>query len=375
MTENISALDSTYVIDGVRQALTPRQMLAEELEFPFPNSGENPPAGIIDDESPEVGISQAPAECADIDGYLSAVLSQKRVFPLPFAVDYTRNLLSSTLIDSIWRQGHFGLGDLCVTAEWTWNDAGTGNMAAFYSSVRALAEHIDALGVKLRDYGLKEGECSLKVGTFVRRYAAVREELFPGQPFGTVSPHAGAASSPRTLVDCEKSWLIYIPFDTAPYNLASSLFAQATLRRTPSPSTVPDTDYFQDCYEVVREFVEDGIVLAGATVGEGGLMAAMSSMCGRQAGIVADLSDIMRSSGEHDEVKLLFSELPGVVIQVRDMDFDYVDAELTLQDVAFYPIGNPSKDCRGVCIRTSDKSGIQNILESLLRAQCGEGED
>ena len=56
-----------------------------------------------------------------------------------------------------------------------------------------------------------------------------------------------------------------------------------------------DSDYFIDCYEVVREFVEDGVVVSGVTSCRGGLMNALSELAGANSGIRADLSGIIRS--------------------------------------------------------------------------------
>ena len=71
-------------------------------------------------------------------------------------------------------------------------------------------------------------------------------------------------------------------------------------------------------------------------------------------------------------VRLLFSEVPGAIIQVRDADFDYIDAEFILQDVAYFPLGHPSADGE-LHLASSAKTGIQTILESLM--QNAEGED
>jgi len=82
---------------------------------------------------------------------------------------------------------------------------------------------------------------------------------------------------------------------------------------------------------------------------------------------------VMRAGQEQDPVRILFSEVPGVVVQINDADFDYLDAELLLQDVAFYPLGHPDPDRTDVRVKASAKSGIQTILESLIRN--AEGED
>ena len=83
----------------------------------------------------------------------------------------------------------------------------------------------------------------------------------------------------------------------------------------------------------------------------------------------------MTATGEKNIIRILFAEIPGVIIQVRDSDFDYLDAELLLQDVAYYPLGHPLRNGGELSVRSSEKTGIQNILESLIRNQCGEGED
>ena len=51
------------------------------------------------------------------------------------------------------------------------------------------------------------------------------------------------------------------------------------------------------------------------------------------------------------------------------------DAELLLQDVAFYPLGHPVLNGGAVRVKSSAKTGIQNILASLVQRQGGEGED
>ena len=72
-------------------------------------------------------------------------------------------------------------------------------------------------------------------------------------------------------------------------------------------------------------------------------------------------------------VRLLFSEVPGVVVQIRDMDFDYLDAELLLQDVAYFPLGHPSVRSTAVRVKKSVKNGLHTILDALM--QKAEGED
>ena len=123
---------------------------------------------------------------------------------------------------------------------------------------------------------------------------------------------------------------------------------------------------------------ETGVLVgvgAGCGVGCGaGCGVGCGAGCGVGCGVGcgADISDLMQACGETDPVRIFFSEVPGAVIQVRDSDFDYIDAEFLLQDVAYYPLGHPTADGR-LHLCTAAKTGIQTILESLM--QNAEGED
>ena len=136
---------------------------------------------------------------------------------------------------------------------------------------------------------------------------------------------------------------------------------------------IADPDYFIDCYEVVRELVEDGIVMAGVTVADGGLITAASRMCDG-TGMNMDIKGIMSSYQEEDRSRVLFGEVPGVLIQVSDENYDYVDSQLLLQDIAYYPMGHPSAKGSGLAVSETGKNGVADILASLL-GHATEGED
>ena len=52
---------------------------------------------------------------------------------------------------------------------------------------------------------------------------------------------------------------------------------------------------------------------------------------------------------------------------------DYLDAQLLLQDVAYYPLGKPSP-AGGVSLDESTPATVAGILASLIH-QASEGED
>lgn len=325
MDEKISALYSEYVIDGMTQEITPVRMLGGEDRRGYVH--------IID-------------ESVDPDPFLK----DYQTFPVAFAALKTRMTMSIALIDALWKDGHFRMGNLNIGASWCWNEDRLGNMAAFYFSVKALADYCDELGLDIReyDYSRAEDACSVDVSVGVDSSDGSGGE----KPFSIDNPWLGlSAKYPFTTCCDPKSWIIYVPFETE--------------------WGTDDPDYFIDCYELVRELVEDGIILSGCTV-SGGLGPSLEKYV-LKTGAAVRLAEIKNYFEQRDSGRILSDDVPGVLFQIRDTDYDYIDAEFLLQDVAYFPLGNPKGG--SLYFDMTDKSGIQTILESLISSQSSEGED
>lgn len=375
MTEKTSALHAVYVIDGVRQEYTPAQLLDAVTE----PEGRHPAAAAPElravDESLDPVFRGGDPDPERIDAYLEAVSCARKRIPTAESDAHARLCVATALTDAVWRSGRFRLCDLRLEAVWHWDDRPVGARAAFYESVRAAADYADALGLRFSGYRYVRTTAPSEL-LFRLRIARDAEEenyAFVSEPFRSEHPVLGTRRAcPAVLAPDPQSWVFYIPFDTADFRLGGSLLAQECgIGGGPAPQ-VTDADYFQDCFEVIRELVEDGILLSGATVGEGGLLRTVRRMAAG-CGMTVDLSGLMRAYQESDPVRLLFAEVPGVVVQIHDADFDYLDAELLLQDVAYFPLGHPVPGTEELRVKTSAKSGIQTILESLM--QNAEGED
>lgn len=400
-------LSSRYIIDGVAMELTPRQMLDEatgKVPEARPDSGEG--SEPIVDESIDPAPSDGIHDAARTDEYLKLIAgpaARHRHIPAFCAAEMTRSEISRALIDAIWRSGHFRIDDLTISVKWNWETTSVGNMAAFYRSVEEACNYANLLGIGLTGYEVnpQARHCSVDISVSVENnpYDGTEDEIEPVEiaesidrtisdaPDGTPDiasyelPFKTAAPSIRKARKCaahisenHSNWLIYIPFDTCKFRLGGSLLAAKTGIAGGKVPEILDNDYFIDCYEVIREFVEDGIIVSGATVSSGGLISALNRMVGDNVGMDVDISGIMQSYGETDAVKILFGEIPGAVVEIRDSDFDYVDAEMLLQDVAYYPVGHPGD--AGLRISKND-SGIAGILQSLMHQQdaAAEGED
>jgi len=355
------AFNSRYVIDGMQMDSTPAQLLQECNNA---NMAEDP-EGSISDESldPEPGKVIYDSSLA-LD-YLKSLNHGKREFQMDWPENFSRQRVAFGLIDAIWQEGHFRLDDLSLSLSWRWNSAALGNMAAFYYSAGAVADYIYDLGVALKDCSFKDyGEvCRLECGVRAeKRFSEEDEPVWMGLK----------RLCPEKAVADKASWLVYIPFDSCPFRLGGSLLEEALGSNGDVAPEVQDPDYFIDSYEVVRELAEDKIAIAGITVGDGGLLAAADNFCA-QTGCSIDISGISSSYQEADRARILFGEVPGVIIQVRDIDLDYLDVQLTLQDIAYYPLGHPDTSAKGVSI-SGKRGAIGTILASLL-SQASEGED
>lgn len=371
-----------YVIDGVRHDATPFELLQECMagETSMPSEV----VADIVDESLEPPLTSFTYENGKYQEYGCRVQeckaargSQLKPFKTLYPEHQTKLQIACSLIDRIWQKGHFRVGDLKVALGWYWHwdSKPLGSMAAFYASAQAACEYVYDLGLELAGFTAKaaDSHMALEVSSFL----APDEEFEQGiaVPYSTSNPWIeDSRAVPETpSAKHGDAWVIFIPFDTCSFKVGGSLLAEAYGHNGGPAPSIQDPDYFIDCYEVVRELVEDRIVLAGCTVGEGGLMTAASRLAGK-FGMDMDIKGLMASYQTEDSVKMLFGEVPGVVLMIQDKDFDYVDSQFLLQDVAYYPVGRLSDEHKGIILNSEPKSGLADILASLM-AQASEGED
>ena len=387
MKENESALYSQYIIDGIRCSATPAELLEECMNFDEPQYIPTRSFDDIIDEATDPPLSARTYDMESCKEYISRITplaNADRPFRMLYPDHFTRLQIAKSLLSRLWSEGHFRLGDLRIWAQWEWNTRPIGNMTAFYESVRSTGEYIYGLGTHIEDYVFMESDhaSNVKFFAWLPETQMTEDEpeedrddiLFKSSPYESTNPWiTEKRKCPSLMRNDPDSWIIYIPFDTCRFKTGGSLLTQAHDDNGGAAPNIMDPDYFIDCYEVVRELTEDGILMAGRTVADGGLAVAAAKMCG-DGGLEADISGILSSYQEEDRIKVLFGEIPGVLIQISDENYDYVDSQFLLQDIAYYPVGRPSGTDSGLTFKESGKTGVADILASLLR-QASEGED
>ena len=388
MKENESALYSHYLIDGIWQEMTPADLLDECMEYDDTEMPSSEMFGTFDDiidestDPPVTTFTHDPGMNGEYAVKTSQACETARPFSMLYPEHFTRLQIAEALISRLWSKGHFRLGNLRLWAQWDWNTEPTGNMAAFYSSVSAASDYIYSLGVRMSDYLFIEGdgESNARFFAWLPETDADDEEeiqesiLFKSSPYESRHPWIGDdRKCPAVMSVDPESWLVYIPFDTCPFRLGDSLLSRIYGHNGGPAPMIQDADYFIDCYEVVRELVEDGVVASGISIGNGGLATAAVRFCDGHA-ISLDISGIMSSYQEEDSTRILFGEIPGVIVQIKDCDYDYFDSQMILQDIAYYPLGHPSSEKGSIRFEEKNRNSVAGILASLLN-QTSEGED
>lgn len=374
-----SVLNSQYIIDGVRYDVPPAILLGEP-------AAEQGHADIVD-ETMEPSLATFRYEPAKTEEYISLIADAcekgvSRPFNMVSPEHFSMLRVAGALVGMLWKEGHFRLGDLSVRLAWNWDTAAVGNMAAFYRSVESVSGYLYDLGVGIDGYDVcTDAEANrFEVSASLVERASAGEEneddqfLFKSSPYESRHPWIGEGRKcPVHAGKDSQDWLVYIPFDPCRFKIGDSLLAWIHGDCNGAAPAMEDPDYFIDCYEVVRELVEDGIIIAGTEVAEGGLAAALHRMSA-DCGIETDFSGIASSYQESDAIRILFSEVPGALVEIADENFDYFDSQMLLQDVAYYPVGRPAPAKSGVCPGIAGKTDVAGIIASLME-QASEGED
>ena len=416
--------------DMLDECMLPSDVDDEKPDGEFPEiwdeTVDTPPENIA------YSVENIPIYIKDVTA--AAPAAQDREFNLRYPECFTRQRVAAALIDTLWLDGEFRMDDLRLWAEWSWSPSEVGNMSAFYSSVQSATEYIYDLGVEIQGYLYDdgEGECLNSYFITLASFADADEcddiaeiEDVPDKDWeeddapaedrlwtvggssdieidenrdvwmgderkcsahlvgagvsGAASGLSSCASSPETTPQSRVesgSFLVYVPFDTCAPRLGGSLFAKTLGLSGGAAPVISDPDYFIDCYEVVRDLVSDGIVLSARTVCDGGLAVAAEKLsAGSGLGIRLNVNGICSACGETDMVKVLFAEIPGVLLQIDENDSDYIDSQFLLQDVAYYRVGRPDPSLQGVEV-APESNGVDRILASLLdSSSASEGED
>lgn len=202
-----------------------------------------------------------------------------------------------------------GLKGISLSANWMWPAKNSGENARLYEGVKSISEFVSALGINI-----PTGKDSLSM---TQKYPDGQKVLAPGT---VIVSGAGQVSDIRRTVlpaiqtSASDSQLVYLSFGKGLFELGGSSFAQVL---GSLGQQTPDVDAPQviKSFETVQALISRDLILAGHDVSAGGLLTALLEMNfpNQSGGLEIDLSGFE----ETDLIKLLFSENPALVLQVK----------------------------------------------------------
>lgn len=201
-----------------------------------------------------------------------------------------------------------GLTAVSLSANWMWPCRNPGEDARLYKAVEACSSFASELGINI-----PTGKDSLSM---TQKYGDDR--VFAP---GTVIISAVAEvknitkTVPPVLAYIKGTYLYYIDFSFDSFKLGGSVFAQIMGKVGDEAPSVTDAEYFKNAFAAVQELVDRGLIIAGHDISDGGMITTLLELCfaNPQGGLEAHLDKIRHSN----LIKILFSENPGVIIQVK----------------------------------------------------------
>ena len=245
--------------------------------------------------------------------------------------------VAEALTNIVWAPFAEGMDSISLSANWMWPcRSQEGEDARLYKAVKALSDFCCQLQINV-----PTGKDSLSM---TQKYPDGEKVISPG----TVIVSAGGEVSDikkvvsPVLVNDDKSTIYHIDFSFDKMRLGGSAFAQSLNKVGDDVPTVQNAEYFRDAFMAIQTLVEKGLIIAGHDISAGGLITTLLEMCfaNTDGGMEISLDKIK----EDDIIKVLFSENPGVVIQVKDKDKEEVKKILEDAGIGYAKLGKPTEE-------------------------------
>jgi phosphoribosylformylglycinamidine synthase len=259
--------------------------------------------------------------------------------------------IAEALTNIIWAPIEQGIRGVSLSANWMWPAKNSGEDARLYNAVKATSDFAIQLGLNI-----PTGKDSLSM---TQKYPNGDVVYSPGT---VIISAGGEVTDIKKVVtpvikDDDNSSLWYIDLSNDDYKLGGSSFAQTKNAIGTSAPTINDASYFANVFNVIQGFILKGKVLAGHDISAGGMITALLEMTFPRTdiGLNVNLKDIE----EADLTKIIFSENPGIILQLESED---TGEELNTKGVNAIKIGEISSE-RTLRIRGKEKDLDLNIDE------------
>jgi phosphoribosylformylglycinamidine synthase len=241
--------------------------------------------------------------------------------------------IAEALTNIIWAPLTDKLKSVSLSANWMWPCKNPGEDARLYTAVKAASDFAIALGINI-----PTGKDSLSM---TQKY----NDQVVHSPGTVIITAAAEIDNIRKIVEPvivndPYTSLLYIDMSRDGFKPGGSSFAQILNRLGDEVPTVRDPAYFKKVFDTIQDLIIKGKILSGHDISAGGMLTSLLEMCFSNTcgGITINLSAI----NESDTVKILFSQNPGVIIQVKEED---EIAEILLENgISYFSIGYPIQE-------------------------------
>jgi phosphoribosylformylglycinamidine synthase len=241
--------------------------------------------------------------------------------------------IAEALTNIIWAPLSDKLQSVSLSANWMWPCKNPGEDARLYAAVKAAKDFTIALGINI-----PTGKDSLSM---TQKYS----DQVVYSPGTVIISASGEISDIRkiigpVIVNDSYTSLLYIDMSRDNFKAGGSSFAQILNRLGTEVPTVTDPSYFKDVFDAIQDLILKNKILAGHDISAGGMLTTLLEMCfaNTNGGITVNLSAL----DESDTLKILFSQNPGIIIQVKDED---EVAEMLLENgISYFSIGHPVEE-------------------------------
>jgi phosphoribosylformylglycinamidine synthase len=277
--------------------------------------------------------------------------------------------IAEALTNIIWAPLTNKLKSVSLSANWMWPCKNQGEDARLYAAVKAASDFAIALGINI-----PTGKDSLSM---TQKYKD-QVVLSPGT---VIISAAAEVDNIRqivepVLVNDPETSLLYIDMSCDSLKPGGSSFAQILNMLGDEVPTVTDPAYFKEVFDTIQKLIKKGKILSGHDISAGGMLTTLLEMC--FSNTIGGITVNLTSFDDDDTVKILLSQNPGIIIQVKDED---EIAEILLENgISFKSIGHPV-DERTIFVANGDSHFTFDINKLrdiwfhssyiLDRRQCG----
>ena len=278
--------------------------------------------------------------------------------------------IAEALTNIVWAPLPDGLKSISLSANWMWPCKNPGEDARLYEAVQAASDFAVELGINI-----PTGKDSLSM---TQKYP----DGIVYSPGTVIITAAAEVEDVRRIVgpvirNDDSTALFWIDMSGMKHELGGSAFSQTLGTIGNKAPGVEDPEYFATVFEALQQLIREGRVIAGHDISAGGMVVTLLEMCfaNRDGGIAVNLTE----AGENDTVRLLFSQNPGVIIQVEDESA--TEEFLYEKGIRFASIGHPVRERKlfitnGSENHTFDIDRCRDLWYSssylLDRRQCGD---